>query len=96
VHIYCIYRQKASYYETATLKLTNKSAEEVKMESRPSTDLPPVATEYNGVDRNAFLFGFNPQAELWNGRLAMIGFLAYLLWDLAGYSVLRDVLHFIG
>ncbi|MEH1817478.1 MAG: high light inducible protein, partial [Nostoc sp.] len=24
------------------------------------------------------------------------GFLAYLLWDLAGYSVLRDVLHLIG
>ncbi|MBW4607275.1 MAG: high light inducible protein, partial [Hassallia sp. WJT32-NPBG1] len=51
---------------------------------------------YNGVDRNAFLFGFNPQAELWNGRLAMIGFLAYLLWDLAGYSVVRNVLHIVG
>ncbi|MEC4815438.1 MAG: chlorophyll a/b-binding protein, partial [Scytonema sp. PMC 1069.18] len=51
---------------------------------------------YNGIDRNAFIFGFNPQAELWNGRLAMIGFLAYLLWDLAGFSVLRDVLHIVG
>lgn len=66
------------------------------MQTRPSTDLPPVAIEYNGKDRNAFLFGFTPQAELWNGRLAMIGFLAYLLWDLAGYSVLRDVLHLIS
>jgi Chlorophyll A-B binding protein len=65
-------------------------------ETRPTTDLPPVAIEYNGVDRNAFLFGFNPQAEIWNGRFAMIGFLAYLLWDLAGYSVLRDVLHFVS
>ncbi|KAM3092478.1 chlorophyll a/b-binding protein [Phormidesmis sp. 146-12] len=65
-------------------------------ETRATTDLPPVATEYNGVDRNAFLFGFNPQAEIWNGRFAMIGFLAYLLWDLAGYSVLRDVLHFVS
>jgi hypothetical protein len=26
----------------------------------------------------------------------MIGFLAYLLWDLAGYSVLRDILHLIS
>ncbi|MBD2464496.1 high light inducible protein [Oscillatoria sp. FACHB-1407] len=60
-----------------------------------STDLPNVAREYNGADRNAFLFGWNPQAELWNGRLAMIGFVAYLLWDLGGYSVLRDVLHLI-
>ncbi|MEH2409864.1 high light inducible protein, partial [Nostoc sp.] len=59
-------------------------------------DLPLVAPEYNGVDRNAFLFGLTPQAEIWNGRLAAIGFLAYLLWDLAGYSVLRDVLHLIG
>ncbi|MBV9390076.1 MAG: high light inducible protein [Chroococcidiopsidaceae cyanobacterium CP_BM_ER_R8_30] len=62
----------------------------------PSTDLPPVAKEYNGEDRNTFLFGWTPQSEIWNGRLAMIGFLAYLLWDLAGYSVLRDVLKLIG
>jgi len=60
-----------------------------------STNLPPVAKAYNDKDRNAFLFGWNPQAELWNGRLAMIGFLAYLLWDLAGYSVVRDVLHLL-
>jgi hypothetical protein len=63
---------------------------------QPTTSNPPNARAYNGVDRNAFIFGWNPQAELWNGRLAMIGFLAYLLWDLAGYSVLRDVLHFIS
>lgn len=64
-------------------------------ETRPSTDLPLVAAEYNGVDRNAFLFGWTPQAELWNGRLAMIGFLAYLLWDFAGVSVVRDLLNFL-
>jgi hypothetical protein len=65
-------------------------------ETRPSSDLPKVAKAYNEVDRNAFMYGVNPQAELWNGRLAMIGFLAYLLWDLAGYSVVRDVLSFLG
>ncbi|MEG4630512.1 chlorophyll a/b-binding protein [Microcoleus sp. AR_TQ3_B6] len=64
------------------------------METRP-TNLPPTTNAYNGKDRNAFLLGFNPQAELWNGRLAMIGFLAYLLWDMAGYSVLRDILHLL-
>ncbi|MBW4469913.1 MAG: high light inducible protein [Stenomitos rutilans HA7619-LM2] len=52
-------------------------------------DATTTAPAYNGKDRNAFLFGFTPQAELWNGRLAMIGFVAYLLWDLAGYSVVR-------
>lgn len=52
--------------------------------------------EINGYDRNAFLFGFTPQAEIWNGRLAMIGFIAYLLWDLGGYSVVRDVLGIVA
>jgi len=66
------------------------------METRTTTDRPSIATAFNGKDRNAFLFGWNPQAELWNGRLAMIGFLAYLLWDLAGYSVVRDVLNLIS
>lgn len=56
---------------------------------------PTVTKAYNGYDRNAWIFGWNPQQELWNGRLAMIGFVAYLLWDWAGYSVLRDVLHLI-
>ena len=66
------------------------------MQTNSTTEKPLVATEYNGKDRNTFLFGWNPQAELWNGRLAMIGFLAYLLWDLAGYSVVRDILHLVG
>ena len=57
--------------------------------------VPPVATAYNGSDRNAWIFGWNPQQELWNGRLAMLGFVAYVLWDLADYSVVRDVLHLI-
>jgi hypothetical protein len=66
------------------------------MQTNSDSNLPPVAKAFNGKDRNAFLFGSNPQAELWNGRFAMIGFLAYLLWDLAGKSVLRDVLHLIS
>jgi hypothetical protein len=51
-----------------------------------------TSSEVNGTDRNAFLFGFTPQAEIWNGRFAMIGFVAYLLIDNAGFSVIRDVL----
>jgi hypothetical protein len=30
--------------------------------------------------RNAFVFGFTPQAELWNGRLAMISLTLYFIW----------------
>lgn len=30
-----------------------------------------------------FQFGSNPSAEIWNGRLAMLGFLAALIFELA-------------
>lgn len=26
------------------------------------------------IDRNRWVWGFTPQAEIWNGRLAMLGF----------------------
>lgn len=78
---------------------TDSMVEEVLAEEGTAVDAAVNSTfltpEYNGVDRNAWVFGFNPQQELWNGRLAMIGFVAYLLWDIGGYSVLRDVLHFV-
>ncbi|MEH2015271.1 chlorophyll a/b-binding protein [Nostoc sp.] len=58
---------------------------------------PSDATEnaYNGKNRNALELGFTPGSELWNGRLAMVGFVAYLVWDLNRYSVMRELLHFI-
>ncbi|QYO68497.1 high light inducible protein [Leptolyngbya sp. 7M] len=30
-------------------------------------------------NRNAFVFGFTPQAELWNGRLAMLAISTFLI-----------------
>lgn len=66
------------------------------METLNNQDLLPVTKEYNGIDRNAFIPGWNPQQELWNERFAMLGFVAYLLWDLADYNVLCDVLHLVG
>lgn len=44
-------------------------------------------------DRNAWKFGFTPQAELWNGRFAMIGFVATLVTELITH---QGVLHFLG
>lgn len=62
-----------------------------------TTDVPNpnVTNAYNGAARNAWIFGWNPQQELWNGRLAMLGFVAYLIWDFNGFSLVRDVLHIV-
>jgi hypothetical protein len=44
-------------------------------------------------DRNAFVFGFTPQAELWNGRLAMVGLAAYFVWLFNGVGALFNLLY---
>jgi hypothetical protein len=49
----------------------------------------PIASE----DRNAWKFGFTPQAELWNGRFAMIGFVAALATE---YFSGEGTLRFLG
>jgi hypothetical protein len=41
------------------------------MTNATKTAKAPVAT-----DRNGWRWGFTSEAEIWNGRLAMIGFLA--------------------
>lgn len=55
-------------------------------------DTQKIATPVT-EDRNAWKFGFTPQAELWNGRLAMIGFLAATLIELFSG---QGFLHFWG
>ncbi|MCY7392874.1 MAG: high light inducible protein [Leptolyngbyaceae cyanobacterium CAN_BIN12] len=41
-------------------------------------------------NRNGWAWGFTPQAESWNGRLAMIGFVSALLVELfSGQGVLH-------
>lgn len=42
-------------------------------------------------DRNAWRWGFTPQAEIWNGRLAMIGFVSAILTEVLSN---RGILHF--
>jgi hypothetical protein len=46
---------------------------------------------FSSTDRNSWSWGFTPQAELWNGRIAMIGFMAALLTELLAN---QGVLHF--
>jgi Chlorophyll A-B binding protein len=59
-----------------------------------STTLPTMEnTQLQTENRNAWIFGFTPQAEIWNGRLAMIGFLAVILTEVFSNE---GVLHFWG
>jgi hypothetical protein len=41
--------------------------------------------------RNEWVWGFTPQAEIWNGRLAMLGFSSVLLIQ---YLLRWGILHF--
>ncbi len=43
--------------------------------------------------RNAWVWGFTPQAEMWNGRLAMIGFVSAIIVELFTHM---GILHFWG
>ena len=42
--------------------------------SNPTKTAPLVSS-----DRNAWVWGFTPQTEIWNGRFAMIGFVSAVL-----------------
>jgi hypothetical protein len=48
-------------------------------------------SSYN--NRNGWAWGFTPQAESWNGRMAMIGFVAALAIELFSG---QGLLHFWG
>ena len=53
----------------------------------------PKADTAEIMSRNAWISGFTPQAELWNGRLAMIGFVSAIAIELFTH---QGVLHFWG
>jgi hypothetical protein len=55
------------------------------MSRTPTTTSTPIS------DRNSWRWGFTPQAEIWNGRLAMIGFVSAVLIELLSS---QGVLHF--
>ncbi|MEH1909480.1 MAG: chlorophyll a/b-binding protein [Nostoc sp.] len=55
-----------------------------------------IENAYNHKHHNTLELGFTLESEFWNGRLAMVGFVAYLIWHLNGYSVMRELLHFIS
>ena len=56
-------------------------------------DTTKTAPIVDPADRNAWKFGFTPQAEIWNGRFAMLGFVSALLIELFSGE---GVLHFWG
>ncbi|MBE9125412.1 MULTISPECIES: chlorophyll a/b-binding protein [unclassified Coleofasciculus] len=63
------------------------------MTNQPNTPITNPETITNPQERNAWIFGFNPQAEIWNGRLAMLGFLVAILIELFSG---QGLLHFWG
>jgi hypothetical protein len=65
-----------------------------------TTNTPNTGNSYEdqfqrkyGEYQSKFEFGSNPSAELWNGRLAMIGFLAAVIVEV---MTGQGFLHFLG
>ena len=58
-----------------------------------STKVPSSSSITDPKERNAWVWGFTPQAEIWNGRFAMLGFVAALITEMASHQV---VLHLWG
>jgi hypothetical protein len=64
------------------------------MESKQPTDYyAQQAQRKYGEFATKFQFGSNPSAEIWNGRLAMVGFLLALVIEI---STGRGVLSWLG
>lgn len=64
------------------------------MEPTPSTDYySEQANRKYGEFATKFQFGSNPSAEIWNGRLAMLGFLAAVIVEL---MTGQGILHWLG
>lgn len=61
--------------------------------SNPTKQVPSSITDTPTAqeNRNRWYWGFTPQAENWNGRFAMLGFIAILLTELSSG---QGVLHF--
>ncbi len=65
--------------------------------SNPAKNEPPAVIQTPAKNdpptnrRNDWVWGISPQAEIWNSRLAMIGFLAVLATELFSGD---GVLHF--
>ncbi|NJL82232.1 MAG: chlorophyll A-B binding protein [Chloroflexaceae bacterium] len=52
------------------------------MQDTPNTYYDQQADRKYGEFATKFQFGSNPSAEIWNGRLAMLGFLGALLVEM--------------
>lgn len=64
------------------------------MESKQPTDYYDQQSQRKyGEFASKFQFGSNPSAELWNGRLAMVGFLLALIIEV---STGEGILHWLG
>jgi len=63
------------------------------LENYMQTNTPQAEDAKVLQQRNSWVAGFTPQAELWNGRLAMLGFVSAIVIELFTH---QGVLHFWG
>lgn len=59
------------------------------MQTNSTTEKPPVAKAFDGVNCNTFFYCWNLKAKLDNGRFSMKPIIVPLIWDLTEYSMIR-------
>lgn len=62
-------------------------------EQKPTETTPQASAATPVAEPNAWKFGFTPQAETWNGRFAMLGFIIAVLIE---FFTSQGVLHALG
>jgi hypothetical protein len=63
------------------------------MENTPNNYYETQSERKYGEFATKFQFGSNPSAEIWNGRLAMVGFFAALIIE---FSTGQGFFHWLG
>lgn len=63
------------------------------MQTQPNNLYQKESDRKYGDVATKFEFGTNPSAEIWNGRLAMIGFIGALLIE---FLTGKGLLHWLG
>ncbi len=74
--------------------MTNQAPSPLETKNIPNDSAAVEQDNALKTGANEFVMGWTPQAEIWNGRLAMLGFIISITVELiTGHSVLSQLVN---